>query len=223
MTENTPAGASAKSAPGGGRAWRWVKRIAITLLVIIASVGLFIAYWLWGPVVTSDELAGLSKSNTLGPVDAPVKVVEFSDFGCPACRRWHRAGIRAQIMDMFGDRVSFTYRHFPVISEHGTDAAIAAECAGKQGAFWEYHNHLFEKATSLAPPALLDYAVELGLDSQAFEACVRSDETREYVSRDERSAIREGARGTPAFFVNGRLVHNPGLEQLATLVRDAGG
>lgn len=202
---------------------RWVKRIAITLLFIIASVGLFVVYRLWGPVVTSDELAGLSKSNILGPPDAPVKIVEFSDFGCPTCRRWHRSGIRARIIDTFGDRVSFTYRHFPMISEHDVDAAVAAECAGKQGAFWEYHDYLFEKATSLAPPALTGYAVELGLDHQAFESCVRSDEIREYVSRDERSALREGARGTPAFFVNGRLVHNPSLEDLESLVREAGG
>jgi len=119
--------------------------------------------------------------------------------------------------------VSFTYLHFPVISEHGVDAAIAAECAGEQGAFWEYDDYLFEKATSLAPPALTNYSGELGLDHQAFESCVRADETREYVRRDERSALRAVARGTPAFFVNGRLIPNPSLEKLAFLVREAGG
>jgi protein-disulfide isomerase len=200
--------------------WRWLKRIALLLLLLAVAAGLFIGYKLWGPVVTSDDLTALSEENIQGPINAPVKIVEFGDFGCPACRRWHQSGIKQKVMEMFGDQVSFTYRHFPVISEHGTEAAIAAQCAGEQGAFWTYHDYLFEKAEGLTVAELENYAEALGLSTRSFETCMQSDEMREYVERDQRSAFREGARGTPAFFVNGRLVYNPSLEELQSLVQD---
>jgi len=205
--------------PTRGRAiWRWLGRIAILLLVLVVALGVFIGYRLWGPVVPGGELAGLSEDNTQGPADARVRIVEFSDFGCPACRRWHRSGIRQQIMAMFGDDVSFTYRHFPVISEYGVDAAIAAQCAGRQGAFWGYHDYLFEQAAGFTEQELAGYAEQLGLDRRAFEECTRSEDIREYVDRDQRSALREGALGTPAFFVNGRLVYDPTLDELRSLI-----
>jgi protein-disulfide isomerase len=121
-------------------------------------------------------------------------------------------------MEMFGDQVSFTYRHFPVISEHGVEAAVAAQCAGEQGAFWKYHDFLYEQAQGLSEPELARYALELGLDTQAFATCLQTAEIGDYVERDKRSAIREGARGTPAFFVNGHLVYNPGFEELKSLI-----
>jgi protein-disulfide isomerase len=182
-------------------------------------VALFIGYKLWGPTVTSEELTGLSKENTQGLVDAPVKIVEFGDFGCPSCRRWHQSGIKQQVMEMFGDQVSFTYRHFAVMSEHSVQAAIASQCAGEQGAFWIYHDYLYEKAQGLTAAELLGYAGELGLDARVFDSCSRSEEIREYVERDKRSAFRECALGTPAFFVNGQLVYNPSFEELETLIR----
>ena len=204
----------------GSRAWRWIKRILLFIVLLIVGVALYIGYILWGPVVTSRELGGLAQENIQGPVDAPVRIVEFGDFGCPSCRRWHRSGIKQQVTELFGDRVSFTYRHFPVISEYGVEAAIASQCAGEQGAFWAYHDYLSEEAQGLSPPQLAGYAALLGLDTGAFETCAQSDSTRDYVERDKRSALREGARGTPAFFVNGRLVYNPSFEELKTLIED---
>jgi protein-disulfide isomerase len=198
--------------------WRWVKRIAFFFLALIFAVGLLVVYRLWGPVVTSDELTGLSKQNIQGPIDAPIRIVEFGDFACPSCRRWHRSGIKQQVMEMLGDRVSFTYRHFPVISEHSVEAAIAAQCAGEQGAFWLYHDFLYEQAQGLSEPQLTRYALELGLDNQAFATCLHSVEISDYVERDKRSAFREGAMGTPAFFVNGHLVYNPSFEELKSLI-----
>jgi protein-disulfide isomerase len=198
--------------------WRWVRRIAFFFLVLIFAVGLFVGYQLWGPVVTSGELTGLSKQNVQGPIDAPIRIVEFGDFGCPSCRRWHRSGIKQQVMEMFGDQVSFTYRHFPVISEHSVEAAIAAQCAGEQGAFWIYHDFLYEQAQGLSEPQLTRYALDLGLNTQAFETCLQSVEISDYVERDKRSAFREGAMGTPAFFVNGHLVYNPSFEELKSLI-----
>jgi protein-disulfide isomerase len=220
MSEQTPTSGSKASGSTGSTVWRWLRRTALFFLVLIVAAGLFIGYKLWGPVVTSGELTGLSKENIQGPVDAPVRIVEFGDFGCPACRRWHRSGIKQQLIEVFGDQVSFTYRHFPVISEHGVEAAIAAQCAGEQGAFWIYHDYLYEKAQGLTKAELADYAAELGLDTRTFGTCMQSEEIKEYVDRDKRSAFRAGARGTPAFFVNGQLVYNPDFEELQSLIRE---
>jgi len=198
--------------------WRWLRRTAFFLLALILAIGLFIGYQLWGPVVTSGELTGLSQQNVQGPIDAPIRIVEFGDFACPGCRRWHRSGIKQQVKEMYGDQVSFTYRHFPVISEHSVEAAIAAQCAGEQGAFWIYHDFLYEQAQGLSEPQLTQYALDLGLNTQAFETCLQSVEISDYVERDKRSAFREGAMGTPAFFVNGHLVYNPSFEELKSLI-----
>jgi protein-disulfide isomerase len=200
--------------------WLWVRRVAVVFLALIAALGAFIGYQLWGPVVTSGELTGLSKENIHGPIDAPIRIVEFGDFGCPACRRWHRSGIKKQVMDTFVNQVSFTYRHFPVISEYSVEAAIAAQCAGEQGAFWKYHDFLYEQAQGLSESELARYATDLELDFQAFETCLQSEKMSDYVERDKRSALREGARGTPAFFVNGQLVYNPSFEELKAMIED---
>jgi len=220
MSKSSSSGEDRTSQKPQSKIWRWVKRVAFAFLALIVGLGVFIGYQLWGPVVTSGELTGLSKENIQGPIDAPIRIVEFGDFGCPACRRWHRSGIKKQVMDTFGNQVSFTYRHFPVISEHGVEAAIGAQCAGEQGAFWKYHDFLYEQAQGLTESELARYATDLDLDFQAFETCVQSEKMSDYVERDKRSALREGARGTPAFFVNGQLVYNPSFEELKAMIED---
>ena len=220
MSKSTPSSEDHSPPKPVGNVWRWVRRIALVFLTLIVGLGLFIGYQLWGPVVTSGELTSLSKENIQGPIDAPIRIVEFGDFGCPACRRWHRSGIKKQVVDTFGNQVSFTYRHFPLVSEHGVEAAIAVQCAGEQGAFWIYHDFLYEQAQGLTKPELARYAMELGLDIQTFETCLQSEEMSDYVVRDKRSALREGVRGTPAFFVNGQPVYNPNFEELKALIED---
>lgn len=220
MSKSTPSSEDHAPQKPVGKLMRWVRRIITVFLALIVTVGLFIGYQLWGPVVTSEDLTGLSTENTQGPIDAPIRIVEFGDYGCGACRRWHRSGIKKQVMDTFGNQVSFTYRHFPVVSEHGVEAAIAAQCAGEQDAFWIYHDFLYEQAQGLTEPDLARYAVDLGFDIQSFETCLQSEKMVDYVERDKRSALREGAMGTPAFFVNGQLVYSPSFEELKTLIQE---
>ena len=220
MSEATSASDGLAPQKPGSKLWRWVKRIGFFFLALIAAAGLFIGYQLWGPVVASGELIGLSKENIQGPIDAPIRIVEFGDFGCPGCRRWHRSGIKQQVMEVFGDQVSFTFRHFPVISEHSVQAAIAAQCAGEQGAFWTYHDFLYEQAKGLTESELVSYAMGLRLNTRDFETCLQSEKMSDYVERDKRSAFREGAMGTPAFFVNGQLVYGPSFEELKSLIDD---
>ncbi len=80
----------------------------------------------------------------LGPVDAPVVITEYADFGCPACRSWHAAGIREQVRAVYGDQVRFVWKDFPVIAPLSPQAAEAGQCAAAQGKFWEFHDTAYE-------------------------------------------------------------------------------
>jgi protein-disulfide isomerase len=142
----------------------------------------------------------------LGPENAPVTIVEFSDFQCPFCAR---AGpIVKQIVARYPEQVRVVYRHFPLDSIHprARPAAEAAACADEQGRFWEYHDKLFANAKALEDVDLERYAGEVGLDVAAFGACRTEGRKRELVERDVQDARSVGITGTPSFFVNGRML-----------------
>jgi protein-disulfide isomerase len=142
----------------------------------------------------------------LGPANAPVTIVEFSDFQCPYCSRG--AALIKQVHKQYGDRVRLVFRHFPLkqIHPYAAKAAEAANCAAAQGRFWEMHDRLFEKQAELEPAALKRYATDLGLDGKAFAKCLDSGTEALAVQRDQTAGEELGVRGTPAFFVNGRMV-----------------
>ncbi len=110
----------------------------------------------------------------LGLVDAPVRIVEFGDFGCPACRAWHNSGIRNALIEEYGEDISFTYRHFPVITTQSPRAAEAGQCASEQGKFCDYHDYIYESTplAALSPDQLKSYADAVGLDKQQFDECL---------------------------------------------------
>jgi predicted DsbA family dithiol-disulfide isomerase len=138
-----------------------------------------------------------------GPEDAPIHIVEFSDFECPYCLRAFPTV--KQVLERYGDRVRFVYRHFPLPNHpHARPAAEAAACAHEQGKFWEYHDRLFASAGQLTPADLQAHAAAAGLDAARFGACVEARTYREQVDADIAAAQRAGVTGTPAFFVNGR-------------------
>jgi protein-disulfide isomerase len=137
-----------------------------------------------------------------GPGDAPVTVIEFSDYQCPYCKR--AEPVVAQMLERYPERVRFVYRHFPLDSIHpqARAAAHAAVCAESQDRFWEYHALLFEQE-DLGAETLEELAQEVGLDLAAFEACLEAPETRQRVAADVAAGRAVGVSGTPAFFVNG--------------------
>lgn len=140
-----------------------------------------------------------------GPADAKVTVIEFSDFQCPYCRRFHDETL-PQLRQMYGDRIRFVYRDLPLTSLHAfaQGAAEAAECADEQGKFWEYHDLLFQNQTALQPADLKAYAARLGLNQSAFDACVDSHKYADEVNADVQAASDAAITGTPTFFINGR-------------------
>lgn len=157
---------------------------------------------------------------TLGPDDAAVTIVEFSDFQCPYCQR--ATPVLDEIRERYPEQVRVVYRHLPLDQIHprARAAALASECAHDQDAFWEYHDVLFENPQSLSDADLRGYAEALGLDPEPFAECLASGRHEDKVSADVAAAREIGITGTPAFVVNGIVLF--GLqtsEELDEIVR----
>jgi protein-disulfide isomerase len=152
-----------------------------------------------------------------GPADAPVTLVEFSDFHCPFCKRVQAT--LTQLLERYPGKVKLVYRDFPIDNLHpeARRAAEAARCARDQGKFWAYHDLLFAGPASAAPEDLQRYAGQVGLESAAFEQCLSGAVHRAGVQRDLDEGARVGVTGTPGFFINGRPLS--GAQPLEAFVR----
>jgi protein-disulfide isomerase/uncharacterized membrane protein len=147
----------------------------------------------------------LSTAHLEGPADAPVQIVVFSDFECPFCRQF--APVLKRIRERYPREVSLAFRHFPVASHaRAFPAAVAAECAAEQGAFWEYHDRLFAEGGDLSDAKLLALASALGLNAAQFSACLKSAAPAKRVEASRQDATLRGLDGVPAVFLNGRRV-----------------
>ncbi|MCX6800504.1 MAG: DsbA family protein [Candidatus Falkowbacteria bacterium] len=138
-----------------------------------------------------------------GKKDAKVTIVEFSDIQCPFCSRFHNT--MKQVMAKYPNDVKWVFKHFPLDSIHpyARKAAEAAECAGKQGKFWEYIDTLYANQESLNDDYLPKVADLVKLDKAKFEKCLSSGETKKLVDDDYNEGIKYGVRGTPGNFING--------------------
>ncbi|MHB1537420.1 MAG: Na+/H+ antiporter NhaA [Solirubrobacteraceae bacterium] len=148
-----------------------------------------------------------SRDHARGAPDAPVTLVEYADFECPYCGRAERA-IRELLAEQ-GDGLRYVFRHLPLHDVHPRAqlAAEAAEAAGAQGAFWEYHDVLLAHQDALTPRDLRRYAQQLRLDVERFEAELNGHLHEQRVRDDLAGADTSGVSGTPSFFVNGRRHH----------------
>lgn len=134
---------------------------------------------------------------------AKVVLVEYSDFECPYCQR-HQETIQT-ILDTYGDDIALVYRHFPLTSIHdqAVPAALASECAGAQGKFFEYMNQLYTNQATLGDELYTSLASDIGLDVSSFTACYEAQTYGAAVDADLQSGLDAGVDGTPATFVNG--------------------
>ncbi|MBW2244034.1 MAG: thioredoxin domain-containing protein [Deltaproteobacteria bacterium] len=140
---------------------------------------------------------------SLGPDDAPITIIEFSDYQCPFCRR--AEPIIEQVLERYPDKVRFVFQHFPLDSIHprARAASEAALCAGEQDKFWPYHAVLFGEDASLEVAGLEAAAETAELDLPSFRTCVEERRHQAVVDADITAGRAAGVTGTPAFFVNG--------------------
>jgi protein-disulfide isomerase len=208
------------------------------LLPLTFLLGLATGYVVWGggemeepavetPVAVMTEEPVIERYDVpvdddpyLGPENAPITIVEFSDFNCGYCRKWYVETLQP-LLDAYPDQIRFVYRDFPLLAESSVTAAYAAQCANEQGAFWDFHDALFTRQEPMNLETYLLYVEEFDLNADEFEECYESERTTAEVENDARFAAGIGIRGTPTFFVNGiALVGAQPIENFQRLIED---
>ncbi len=154
-----------------------------------------------------------------GKKGSKVQVVEFADFECPYCSG--AADTMNQLKAEFGDKVEFQFRHFPLsFHKAARKAAEYAQCAGRQGKFWQFHDTAFQNQASLSEDDLKKYVVTAGADPAQVDQCVASGEGAKEVELDYQKGLSIGIEGTPSFFVNGRVfAGNPTFDGLKAAIQ----
>ena len=180
------------------------------LAVVWTPAGVSLAAESQGSVSREDLVAAIERGPgpAKGPADAPVIMVEFSDFQCGFCRMFAQQTLpKIEKKYIRTGKVRFVYRHMALQGEASVLAAQAASCAHDQGKFWEYHDALFSKESPFAfsSARLKRYATQLRLDEKTFTACLDSGKHARRVEAETILGRALGATGTPAFLMNGQL------------------
>ncbi len=198
-------------------------------------IGIALLFLLGGSTTSSTkyELGVWNQVDNVKGVDPKVSsttsvvIMEYSDFECPACRSYYP--VVRQLVQEYGDRVTFVYRHFPLINIHANAefAARATQASAKQGKFWEMHDLLFQKQEEWAKEADISklfesYATLLGLNVDQFKIDFVSKEVKDFVKAQRVHALTSGIQGTPTFFIEGKKIENPNsLEAFRALIEEA--
>lgn len=156
----------------------------------------------------------------LGPADAPITVVEFTDYQCPYCRS--AQSTVETLLERYGDRLRLVYLDLPLdFHAEAFQASRAARCAGEQGRFWDYHRGLLMDQGGFADADLVQRARALGLDEAAFSQCLASERHAETVRASLAEASRIGVQATPTFFINGRRLSGAQpLEEFVAIIEE---
>jgi len=191
---------------------RQAQRVFVEKLRAAASIQVFL-------VAPESPVFSVSTTDqpSLGPADAPVTIIAFTDYQCPSCAAVHPDLER--LVKESGNKVRLVTRDFP-LNHHAEafKAAEAAEAAREQGPYWEYIQVLMRNQSSLGVVKLKSYATELGLDRARFDTALDSGEFAELVQRDVDDGMKLGLKATPTLFVNGRRVSAKTYEELKVVV-----
>lgn len=193
-------------------------------LVVVLAVGVSIIY---AQKAGKDANEGVVINEHIrGNQDAKVTLVEYSDFECPACGQAYP--FVEEIYKEFGDKMSFEYKNFPLVSIHkyAVPAAIAAEAADQQGKYWEMYSKLFENQTVWSKSSnptvnFIQYAEEIGLDVDQFKKHLNSSVIKQSVNHDFTVARDLGLTGTPTFFLNGEKMTIKTFDDFKTQIEAA--
>lgn len=163
---------------------------------------------------------GVDDDPAIGSADAAVTIIAFEDYQCPFCLKAEI--IIQELLLEYPDDILFVYRDFPLYTIHpqALPAAMAANCAGEQGQYWEYHHALYDNQSALSQTGIYDQlADQLGLNTENFSSCITSERYKSEVQADQDEGLLAGVNSTPTWFVNG--VEYTGvlsLEQWRTIV-----
>ncbi len=156
-----------------------------------------------------------SHSPGIGPMDAPVVIVEFSSFTCPHCAGFSKT--LKKVVEKYPKQVRVEFRHFPLSHENSMTAAKAGVCAHEQRKFWPLHDQMFANASALSVDDIMKYATEVGIDPAELRACMDSELAGKIIDLDSSAARRLEINGAPTFFLNGQVFEGAlgydGLEQ----------
>lgn len=164
---------------------------------------------------TGQEVVGLVPGNTYtvamdndpfrGAKDAPITIIEFSDFNCVFCGRF-AAETLDPLLKNYDGKIRLVYRDYPFQTSGSLVAALAGQCMHDQGKFWEFHDLTFQNQQALTREQFITYAQQLEIDVTTFTTCLDTQKYMDKVSKDVADAQALGVNGTPAFFVNGRFI-----------------
>jgi protein-disulfide isomerase len=201
------------------------------LVVLMLAAGIALGYILWGrQTAVSSNLSDkelfmkalINDDPSLGPDNAPVTIVEFSDFECPYCRQWQQE-VWPQIEAAYNGKVRLIFRDFPLTQIHtnAMSAAIAANCAAEQNKYWEYHDLLYKGDIELSSLAYEAFATQLNMDINSFKQCQQRPDIQTEIQQDLEFAEMIGVEGTPTFFINGyRLVGAQPFEEFQKVINN---
>lgn len=209
---------------------RMIVWFSAALVVVIAGIGAWqVATGPKAELPRKDGTMSLAldqADHTKGSKTPKASLVEYSDFQCPACGAYYP--MLEEVFAEYKDRISFTYRHFPLPQhKNALPAAYASEAAGKQGKFWEMADLLFKNQNDWSESVTAQltferYAQKLGLDLARFKNDMKSDEVKARVERDRKSGQLSNIDHTPTFFLNGKMATNPkSKEELKALIEYA--
>jgi protein-disulfide isomerase len=221
----------ADPSPAGRRLGR-----AASLIVLGAVAGLAIGWIAWrgadsgasssagGPptgVVLADGV-DVSYDPVMGPADAPITIVEFSDFECPFCSRFARETAPA-LRRQYGDRIRWIFVNYPLRSIHPNayEAALAGECAAEQGRFWPFYDELFSGRHSLSASGYAQAAEAVDLDEERFDTCYDNADHAEEVMLDIKEGEKFYVLGTPTFYINGKRMEGAQRPEAFAVVIDS--
>lgn len=197
--------------------------IFITALIIILGVG-GLVYATTRLVPAGDADSAQYVEQAKWKTDSEIVLTEYGDFQCGGCKTFNDTTSQ-QLKEAYGDKVKFVFKHLPLTSIHPSAqrAAEAAEAAGAQGKFWEYHDLLYARQSEAAgwnTNKLTDYAKELGLDSEKFREELRGNVYRKIVRDSYDEAFSKGYSVTPTILINGQKIENPTFENIDSKLKE---
>lgn len=181
-----------------------IKKFWATVFLVAS---LFVGLTAWAPRPERDERiqVPIEQSPSLGSVDAPITIIEFTDFQCPFCKMVQSE--LKKVKQHYPGKVRIVFKNFPLqIHQKARQAHLAALCADEQGKFWGYRDVLFDNQKTFGRDQFIRHAEALGLNRKPFEKCLDLETYASRIDEDIQQALAAGIGGVPAFLINGRLL-----------------